>query len=59
MTRKTKVRIVGAPDLCQKIADVIQDHFVTDRVRKFDTTPQRYAKSPGVTHYIDVKRARA
>jgi len=55
MTRKTKVRIVGDPDLAQKIADVIGAHFEVGRCQKFDTTPYRYAKSPGVSHYIDVK----
>ncbi len=59
MTRKTKVRIMGDPALCQTIADVIKERFEVSQHRKFDTTPYRYATTPGVTHYIDVKREKA
>lgn len=57
MTRKTKVRIVGDPVLASKVEACLKEHFECTS-RKFDTTPYRYAKSPGVSIYVDIKGAR-
>jgi len=55
MTRQTKVRIVGDPDMAEAVADCIKEHFNIARNSKFDTTPYRYAQSPGITHYLVIK----
>jgi len=54
--RKTKVRIVGDPEICEQVAEVIANHFVIAPIQRFDTTPYRYAKSPGKSIYITVTR---
>jgi hypothetical protein len=53
--RKTKVRIVGDPELAQQVMLCIQKHFEVD-VRRFDRTPYRYAKSPGISYYVTIKK---
>lgn len=54
--RKTKVRIVGDPDLAKAVAEVVTDAFECEKPRQFNTTPYRYAKAPGISIYITVKR---
>jgi len=56
---KTKVRIMGEPGLCEKVAAVVQEHFVIER------RPERHeglvgleadrADAPAITVYITVK----
>lgn len=58
MTRKTKVRIVGDPDLAKKVSASIMARFQTKDHKVFDTTPYRYAKTPGIAIYITVEKPR-
>jgi len=55
MTRKTKVRIVGDPTLASRIEACLKEHFECTSQR-FNRTPYRYAKTPGITIYLDIKR---
>jgi len=58
--RKTKVRIVGDPDLASYVAVVLSGHF------EFEKAPERFQRAvgrdyahtqaPGVTIYITIKR---
>jgi len=58
--RKTKVRIVGDPELVEKIAKVLLDHFEVNRgPRRFPWAVGRdysHNKAPGRTIYIDIKK---
>ena len=56
MARQTKIRIVGDPKLAMKVALCINEHFVIERQQMYNRTPYRYAKTPGVTYYIVVKK---
>jgi len=59
MTRKTKVRIVGEPQFCEKVAQVILDHFEVDKCEKFDRAVGRdyaHSNAPGCSIYITVKK---
>lgn len=61
MARKTKVRIVGDPELASKVRRCIQDHFELDQDEKYDRMPTRYGSygsSPGVTYYLSIKKSR-
>jgi hypothetical protein len=63
MPRKTKVRIVGDPDLAAHIAQTLNDNYI------FEKPPERFAKavgrdyahsdSAGVTIYMTVKAKKA
>jgi hypothetical protein len=60
MSRKTKVRIVGEPNLTAHIAQTLFDHY------EFEKAPERYGRAvgrdtshsdaPGSTIYITVKK---
>ena len=58
--RKTKVRIVGDPELAGKVAQVIKDHFKLNGYQRFSTMPTRYgtghSDSPGCSIYLDIKK---
>jgi len=59
MVRKTKVRIVGDPELAIKVSHVIMDHFDFSDLKQFNRAVGRdYAHSdaPGVTIYITIKK---
>ena len=59
MTRKTKVRIVGDPELCKKVANILEDAFVMASKQEFPRAPTRYGKgsdAPGYSIYFDIKR---
>ena len=56
MARQTKIRIVGDPKLAMKVALCINEHFVIERQQMYNRTPYRYAKTPGVTYSIVVKK---
>lgn len=61
MARKTKVRIVGEPNLCDKVCEAILDHFDTEDPQYFDRAVDRdYAHSEalGKTIYIVIKKPR-
>jgi hypothetical protein len=57
--RKTKVRIVGDPELAAKVTNVLVDHFVTANLQTFDRAVGRdYAHSDaqGCTVYLEIKK---
>ena len=59
MTRKTKVRIVGDPELAAKVANVLVDNFVTANLQKFDRAVGRdyaHSKASGCTVYLEIKK---
>jgi hypothetical protein len=60
MTRKTKVRVVGDPELAGKVAQVIKDHFELSGYQRFSAMPTRYdtgySDSPGCSIYLDIKK---
>jgi hypothetical protein len=60
LTRKTKVRIVGDPELAGKVAIVIREHFELSGSQRYNAVPTRYGKghseSPGCSIYLDIKK---
>lgn len=60
MTRKTKVRIVGAPELSGKILAVLVQHFEFDKPAElYERAVGRdysHSNAEGVTIYIGIKK---
>jgi len=60
MTRKTKVRIVGDPNLSDKIVEALAQHFVFEsKAAKYDRAVGRdysHTNAPGCTIYIGIKK---
>jgi hypothetical protein len=58
--RKTKVRIVGDPDLAGQVAQVVKDHFELSGSQRYSAMPTRYgtghSDSPGCSVYLDIKK---
>lgn len=58
--RKTKVRIVGDPELAGKVAIIIKEHFELSGSQRFSAMPTRYgtghSDSPGCSIYLDIKK---
>ena len=59
MTRKTKVRIVGDPELAAAVANLLVDNFVTADLQNFDRAVGRdyaHSNAAGCSIYITVKK---
>jgi hypothetical protein len=58
--RKTKVRIVGEPELAKQIAQVILKHFEVFSMQHFDKATLRYGKNiaPLHSYYFDIQKPR-
>jgi len=57
--RKTKVRIVGDPELADKVAEALIERFELSRIQRFNAAPTRYGSgsdAPGCSIYLDVKK---
>lgn len=57
--RNTKVRIVGDPELAEKVKRWILTRFVAD-VKEYPRAPTRYSSSqaPGCSIYMDIKKVK-
>jgi hypothetical protein len=62
VTRKTKVRIVGDPELARIVARIIAYNFEIGQRDLFDKAVGRdysHTDAPGVTIYLEIKRPEA
>jgi len=60
MPRKTKIRIAGEPELCEKIATVIQRFFKIEARQEFEVAIGRdtsHTTLQGKTIYLNVEKA--
>ena len=61
MPRKTKVRIVGDPVLCDQVCLVLLNNFDTDDPQHFERAVGRdysHSQAPGKSIYIVIKGSR-